>query len=201
MVGFICKNFHSQTLILFLQLSQLGRARSSLCMRGSQGENSAVLYRTDFHYHRNEITGWDSPRAHTQSGNSLSILPAEAGILVSLASELFLELGHLGKLSKYTGPLNLGCIHQGHKKQTIQPSPPSGADRSVVDVEAEESFRRSHGRKLGMGRQTALPTLEGSSRPGGGPGLCWALTADTVCFPSERDTGAACPHRLCLLHV
>lgn len=68
-------------------------------------------------------------RAHTHtrtrrvSGNSLSILAAKAGILVFLALELFLEPGHLGKLSKSTGPSGLGWLHQGHKKQTIWPSP------------------------------------------------------------------------------
>ena len=97
------------------------------------------------HSHRHAPT---HTHTHTHHTEGLSILAAEAGILVFLASALCLERGHQEKLSKSKGPLTLGWIHQGHKKQTVPPSPPRGADRSVVDTEAVKASESPRGGNL-----------------------------------------------------
>jgi hypothetical protein len=113
-------------------------------------------------------------RSHTSSisGNSLAILAAEVEILVSLASELFSEQGHPGKLSKYMDTSNLGWIHQVHKKQTVQPSSQVEQTKALLTSKLCE-------RPVGGNLLELSLSLEGSTRLG----RSRALLRPRLCAP------------------
>jgi hypothetical protein len=99
-------------------------------------------------------------------------LAAEVEILVSLASELFSEQGHPGKLSKYMDTSNLGWIHQVHKKQTVQPS--SQVEQTKVLLTSKLCERPVGGNLLELSM-----SLEGSTRLG----RSRALLRPRLCAP------------------